>query len=46
MKFDGVSPKTSKFNILFYWNNKGENNFTSTFEEIQNEFAYDNLLWI
>jgi hypothetical protein len=37
MNFDGVSPKTSKFNIHFYRNNKGENSFTSTFEEIQNE---------
>jgi len=49
MNFDDVSPKTFKFNIHFYWNNKGESNFTSTFEEIQNEctnFAYDTLLWI
>jgi hypothetical protein len=37
MNFDGVSPKTSKFNIHFDWKNKGESNFTSTFEDIQNE---------
>jgi hypothetical protein len=37
MNSDGINPKTSKFNIIFYWNNIVESNFTFTFEKIQNE---------
>ncbi len=37
MNFDGVGPKTTKFNRLLWQDNKIEGSFTSTCEKIQNQ---------